>query len=320
MTRALLAFATLLSLLAIPERGAAISREEDIARDLNETFKAPSTFPPNPALRPLPSDNGRTLAPLGPNGPGPEISPEPAPARLLPFLVAIAEGKRSLQESYLCAGTRIAPQWVVTAAHCVFAWRRRWPVDPQPYVLFDTSRLSQPGPRAVVTKIVPHPAYNPRTLMNDIALLRIDTKRRDFGPPLKLDGPPIKTQSGQIALFAGWGVANLSLTQRQLGETQQGLEAVIRDDDCFANGNYSRLKGTGVFCAASLLPHHDTCYRFGGGPLILYDAKGVRYLGGIVSWPAVCPSEVEKTNVYLDVQHFVPWIKSAIQANGGPGE
>jgi hypothetical protein len=74
-----------------------------------------------------------------------------------------------------------------------------------------------------------------------------------------------------------------------------------------------------VFCASSLLPHHDVCYRFDGGPLIGRDENGRRYIVGMVSWPAVCPPEVDKMNAYLDVQHYVPWIKSTIAANGGPG-
>ena len=46
------AFAALIA----PHRADAISREEDIVRDLNESFKAPSVFPPNPALRPFPRE------------------------------------------------------------------------------------------------------------------------------------------------------------------------------------------------------------------------------------------------------------------------
>jgi secreted trypsin-like serine protease len=328
MMRAPLMLAIFATLFAAAERAQAISREEDIVRDLSETFKAPSVFPPNPALRPslngarVPNDNAvdRTIVPLGPDlGPPPEQAPDLVPDRLYPFLVAIVNDARPPQEGYICAGTRIAPRWVVTAAHCTFAWVRRWPVNPQPYVLFDTMRLSQPGPKVAVTKIVPHPNYDPRNLRNDIALLRIDTKGQDFGPPLSLDGPPIERQVGEVAFVAGWGVTNLSLMQRQRSETQQALQVAIRGPSCFSGSNYAQLKGTGVFCASSPLRYHDTCYRFSGGPLILRNLGGERYLAGMVSWPAVCPPEVDRMNVYLDVQHFVPWIKSVIQANGGSG-
>lgn len=327
--RAMAILAVLGPLLVAPDRARAITREEDIVRDLNETFKAPSTFPPNPALRP--SSDGRrnhngnntgnhVLTPLGPDeGPGPEQPLDTLPDRAYPFLVAIVEDNRPPQEGYVCVGTLIAPQWVLTAAHCTFAWTRRWPVEPEPFVLFNTNRLSQPGPKVAIRKIVSHPAYDARTLKNDIALLKIDTKGRSYGPPVRLEGPSPKDQRGEIGHVAGWGVTNLGLLARQKGEVQQLLQVVVRGDSCFSGGNFPKLKGAGVFCASSLAAHHDVCYRFGGGPLLLRDQSGQRYIGGMVSWPAVCPPEVDKMNAYLDVQHFVPWIKTIIRANGGAG-
>ncbi len=323
MTRTLLVAAAMIAALVAAEDAMAISREQDLVRDLTETFKAPTTFPPNPALRPYPQDNNgeeRTIVPLGPDaGPSPQEPLELLPARAYPFLVALVEDDRPPQEGYFCAGTRIAPRWVVTAAHCTFAWVRRWPIESHAFVLFDTLYLSKPGPKVAVTKIVPHPAYNPRTLQNDIALLRIDPQGQDLGPTVQLEGPPIKSQLGQIGFVGGWGVTNTSLPQRQKSETQQVLQVAVRGESCFSRGNFARLKGTGVFCASSLLRNHDICYRFGGGPLLLRDPKGKRYLAGIVSWPAQCSPDEDRMNAYLDIQHFMPWIKSTIQTNGGGG-
>jgi secreted trypsin-like serine protease len=328
MIRALLLLVIpLMVLLAVDERARAITSEEDIVRDLNETFKAPSTFPPNNALRPAGEGtrngngdgSGRTETPFQDEGPPADRALDIVPDRTYPFLVAIVESKRPPQEGYVCAGTLIAPHWVVTAAHCAFSWVRRWPVDPEVGVLFNTTRLSQPGPKVAVTRVIPHPDYDARTLKNDIALLRINTQGRALGSPLKLEGPPIAGQIGEIAHVAGWGVTNLDLAARQRAEVQQLLQVVVRGNECFSGGNFPKLRGTGVFCATSIVAHHDTCYRFGGGPIVIRDQAGERYLGGMVSWPAVCPPQVAKMNPYLDVQHFVPWIKGIIQANGGAG-
>ncbi|KQY99527.1 hypothetical protein ASD45_00975 [Pseudolabrys sp. Root1462] len=328
MIRALLLLVIpLMALLGVDERAGAITREEDIVRDLNETFKAPSTFPPNNALRPAGegthNDNrdsgGRTVTPFQDEGPPPDETLDVVPDRTYPFLVAIVDGKRSPQEGYVCAGTLIAPHWVVTAAHCTFSWVRRWPTDPDVVVLFNTTRLSQPGPKVAVTRVIPHPDYDARTLKNDIALLRIDIQGRRFGPPLKLEGPPIAGQRGEIAHVVGWGVTNRDLLARRKAEVQQLLQVVVRGDACFSAGSFPKLRGTGVFCASSLLAHHDTCYGFGGGPIVMRDQAGERYRGGMVAWPAACPPPTEKMNAYLDVQRFVPWIKGIIQSNGGAG-
>ncbi len=302
----------------------AISREEDLVRNIGELFRAPSTFPPNNALRPAVGgtdiESGeRIIQPLEPDeGPGEDRAPDHAPARFYPFMAAIVEDVRSPQQSYICAGSLIAPQWVLTAAHCTFSWTRRWPFDPEPYVLFKTKKLSEPGPSFAVTRVVTHPDYDARTLKNDIALLRIDTKGEKLGPPIRLEGPPIREQVGEIAHILGWGVTNRTLLERQKSESLQLIQVAVRDEICFAGAHHPRLRGTGAFCATSLFRHHDICYRFGGGPVGLYDPQGRRYLAGLVSWPAVCPSPPGSLNVFSDVQHYVPWIKSVIESNGGP--
>jgi hypothetical protein len=51
--------------------------------------------------------------------------------------------------------------------------------------------------------------------------------------------------------------------------------------------------------------------------MVLLDSKGEQYLGGLVSWPAKCPPDAIKPNVYLDVQSYLPWIKGVINDKAG---
>jgi trypsin len=321
--------AALITLFAV-QHARAISREQDVIRDLNPLFAAPSTYPPNAAVRPSELLNSDRVNRSGPSRLRPpdllrsdshateDAEPDHVPARAYPFVVALATSERSPQEGFVCAGALIARRWVLTAAHCVFNLARRWPVDSALYVLTDTSRLAEPGPKFAVLRIVVHPQFDPRTLKNDVALLQIAAGDQSAPlTPIQLEGPPPRDQVGEIANIFGWGITNASIAVRQNVESLQLLQVAVRGKICFTAANFPQLKDSGIFCASSLLNFHDTCYRFGGGPIVLYDQAGNRYLAGIVSWAARCPPETDRVTAYTDVQFYVPWIKGAIQANGG---
>jgi hypothetical protein len=309
--------------VATQDTARAISREQDVVRDVNDLFRAPTVLPPNNALRPNfdGTRNGVNGAPIlepfqRDEGPDEQSLPEQVAIAYYPWVVALVENEKPPQEGYICAGVIVAPGWALTAAHCTYNWVRRWPIDAETYVVTATDSLASPGPQFAVTKIVPHPDYNSRRLINDIALVRFDAKGVGAGPPIQLEGPTIDQQAGEIAQIVGWGVSNAKLLERQQLEKLQMIQASVRSDGvCFSSVNYPQLKGKGVFCAQSLLKYHDTCYRFGGSPIVMRDAKGGRYLAGLVSWPAACPPDIRKPNSFLNVQAYVPWIRATIKDN-----
>jgi secreted trypsin-like serine protease len=290
----------------------AISTLEDTLRNPPRIFRTPSSEPPNNAVhrdfgvRPRIDELQKRDI-----GPGPEEHPVIIPAASAPWAVAISDGPE-LSRGFVCAGVLVAPQWVLTAAHCTYNLVRRWPNDDNAYVFVGVSKLSAPGRRFDVQEIVPHPEYNAKMLRNDVALLKIDAEGGSAGLPISLKGPPISEQVGAIGSILGWGITTVQQNRRHAERLHVIQTAVLDNRVCFSQADFPELSGTQVFCGRSLSAYHDICFRFGGSPMVFYDKKANLYLGGLVSWPAICDDTRGRPNVYLDVQAYVPWIEKTI--------
>lgn len=311
---------SLLLFLAAAGPAAAISTLQDTIEALPTLSRNPSTVPPNNAVH---RNFGLSRQPAGQNAPptdeGAEADAPLAPwsASGTPWTVAISEGP-NLAHGFICAGTLIDKNWVLTAAHCTFMLERRWPNDSDAYVFLDTVDLSKPGRSFVVKEIVSHPEYNPVTLHNDVALVRIDTSNaKPPVSPIAFEGPPVKDMLGEIGSILGWGITTSSFSKDHHEQIQVVQSAIIDNEVCFSSSVYPELRTRPVFCARSLFKYHNVCFRFGGSPVALYDKKGLLYVAGLVSWPAECSSATRKPNVFNDVHFYIPWIRSVIGRAAG---
>jgi secreted trypsin-like serine protease len=111
---------------------------------------------------------------------------------------------------HFCSGALITAHWVITAARCV-AGRQAAELT----VLTGTNSLNFGGQKKKVISITVHPAYDPRTLINDLALLFLDTptvlahNAYPQFPSVEVEQKLIEDQ--EKVEIAGWGIPTTSL-------------------------------------------------------------------------------------------------------------
>ena len=112
----------------------------------------------------------------------PQIDPsiilgDPAQDGEIPFQAFLISSRNNSNSGALCGGSLIRPNWVLTAAHCVVN------TDRTEVRLGSANRSTMPFSEISYERY-PHPRYNPLTIANDVALIKL---------PVNASGPNIAT-------------------------------------------------------------------------------------------------------------------------------
>ncbi len=218
-----------------------------------------------------------------------------------PWMAGLSETNDPID--HFCGGVLIAPDWVLTAAHCLEGMN-----TSNTKVFFGAYYLSNPlaGYQVVnSTSLIMHPDYDDWTSDNDIALIQL-AQPVSIQPVLIPDTSQTSLlNSGRLQLTMGWG--NTEPFGFVGSDTlKEVLVPMVANSICNGPNAYDGEITTNMICAG--VGGKDACQGDSGGPLLAFE-NGNYYVNGITSWGYTC-ADPDFPGVYAKVANYKNWIES----------
>ncbi|KAF0717909.1 Aste57867_2024 [Aphanomyces stellatus] len=183
--------------------------------------------------------------------------------------------KRSATATSSCGGSLIAPNVILTAAHCTG--------NGLSYAVVGSHYLtgSSDGELVKVIQEIKHPKNNPSTFSNDVAILILERDITSIAPvEVSFDAVP----AGVLTWVRGWGTTSSGGTQSQVLKEV----SVAAWDNAKAATALKPQTVDATMLAAGGLAGEDSCQGDSGGPLTIEDSTGSEKIVGVVSWGLGC--------------------------------
>ncbi|XP_040548663.2 serine protease 57 isoform X1 [Gallus gallus] len=222
-----------------------------------------------------------------------------------PFIASI-----QMDGQHFCGGFLVWPRWVMTAAHCPVPRR-----EPSVRVVLGAHSLEQPEESQQVFGVeesIAHPLYNPRTVDNDIRMLRLNhtATLNAFVKRIRLPRPRIDLKPGTLCSVVGWGdISNYGERPIQLMEANT---TIVKRSLCRTLWK-GRVSGNMLCGASRNATLQGVCAGDSGGPLVF---KGKVY--GVVSFSGERCGDRRYPDIYTRISNYIDWVHHVVLSHRQP--